>query len=284
MSRQSRSLTLYLRWQRTRHVLPLNATFWTFNYHLKSILRSTRVSEGHDRQLSDEAIAMIRRSYLPALALCAAALGPSSAKSEIISQGSWSATGDSYYSTGMTAQSGAWAGETYSQGMMMADGQFYIQGMSLNPQGGSSGQNYGDTSNGGYGSSNGGYGSSNGGYGSSKRWLHWRQLHWRQFHWRQLRLPDNPLARILLAVTPSRFSFDTSGPGGYGPDGGPLTWASFDGGITAATATTGLRVMEIHRVTEIREGTITARRQMVIIPSRSPQRCICSSQRSSDSP
>ena len=107
---------------------------------------------------------MIRRSYLPALVLCAAALGPSSAKSDIISQGSWSAAGDSYYSTGMTAQSGAWAGETYSQGMMMADGQFYIQGMSLNPQGGSSGQNYGDTSNGGYGSSYGGYSS---GIGSS---------------------------------------------------------------------------------------------------------------------
>jgi hypothetical protein len=45
----TRSLTLYLRWQRTRHVLPLNATFETFNYHLRSILRSTRVSEDHDR-------------------------------------------------------------------------------------------------------------------------------------------------------------------------------------------------------------------------------------------
>jgi putative SOS response-associated peptidase YedK len=30
-------------------VLPLSATFETFNYHLRSILRSTRVSEGHDR-------------------------------------------------------------------------------------------------------------------------------------------------------------------------------------------------------------------------------------------
>src|ERR1700730_15596398 len=95
---------------------------------------------------------MIRRSYLPALALCAAVLGPSSANAEFISQGSWSATGDSYYSTGMMAQSGAWSGETYSQGRMMADGQFYFQGMALIPQGGSSGSNYGDSASGGYSS------------------------------------------------------------------------------------------------------------------------------------
>jgi hypothetical protein len=42
------SLTLYLRWQRSRHVLPLNATL-RLNYHFRSILRSTRVNEDHDR-------------------------------------------------------------------------------------------------------------------------------------------------------------------------------------------------------------------------------------------
>jgi hypothetical protein len=160
---------------------------------------------------------MIRRSYLPALALCAAVLGPSSANAEFISQGSWSATGDSYYSTGMTAQSGAWSGETYSQGMMMADGQFYIQGMALNPQGGSSGQNYGDTSNGGYGSSNGGYGSSNGGYNSG--------------------IGSGSSASDTGQSGPNSsggdaFTTSDAPGGGYGPDGGPLTWASFDGGYS----------------------------------------------------
>lgn len=155
---------------------------------------------------------MIRRSYLPALALCAAVLGPSSANAEFISQGSWSATGDSYYSTGMTAQSGAWSGETYSQGMMMADGQFYIQGMALIPQGGSSGSNYGDSTSGGYNSTSGGYSS---GIGSSDT--------------------GQPSSNSSGGDTSDAFTnltFDASGvgsPGGDGPDDGPLTWASFDG-------------------------------------------------------
>jgi len=155
---------------------------------------------------------MIRRSYLPALALCAAVLGPSSANAEFISQGSWSATGDSYYSTGMTAQSGAWSGETYSQGMMMADGQFYIQGMALIPQGGSSGSNYGDSTSGGYNSTSGGYSS---GIGSSDT--------------------GQPGSNSSGGDTSDAFTnltFDASGvgsPGGDGPDDGPLTWASFDG-------------------------------------------------------
>ena len=60
---------------------------------------------------------MIRRSYLPALALCTVVWGPASA--EVVDQGSYSQTGD-IYSQGMTAQGGPWAGDTYSQGMMMS--------------------------------------------------------------------------------------------------------------------------------------------------------------------
>ena len=187
---------------------------------------------------------MMRWSYLPALVLCAAALGPSSAKSEIISQGSWSAVGDSYYSTGMTAQSGAWAGETYSQGMMMADGQFYIQGMSLNPQGGSSGQNYGDTSNGGYGSSYGGYssgigssdtgnlgsnstgGNSTGGNSTGGNSTGGNSTGGNS-------TGGNSTGGNSTGGSPgtdafTNLSFDTSGPGGGSPED-PLTWASSDG-------------------------------------------------------
>jgi hypothetical protein len=165
---------------------------------------------------------MIRRSYLPALALCAAVLGPSSAKTEIISQGSWSATGDSYYSTGMTAQSGAWSGETYSQGMMMADGQFYIQGMALILQGGSSGQNYGDSANSGYNSStSGGYNSTSGGYSSGIGSSSDTGQPGSNSH------GGDPSSDAFTNLT-----FDASGvgsPGGDGPDDGPLTWAAFDG-------------------------------------------------------
>ena len=157
---------------------------------------------------------MIRRSYLPALALCTVVWGPASANSfsEVVDQGSYSQTGD-IYSQGMTAQGGPWAGDTYSQGMMMSNGQIYSLGMTLTfTQGNSSGSNYGNSTSGGYNSTSGGYssgiGSDSGQPGSNSP-------------------GGDPSSDAFTNLT-----FDASGvgsPGGGGPDDGPLTWASFDG-------------------------------------------------------
>ena len=122
---------------------------------------------------------MIRRSYLPALALCTVVWGPASADSfsEVVDQGSYSATGD-IYSQGMTAQGGPWAGDTYSQGMMMSNGQIYSLGMTLTllraiPQARTLATRQavatlvpGSVHP-----------------GSTRLELHWRQLHCRQLHW-----------------------------------------------------------------------------------------------------
>jgi hypothetical protein len=51
----------------------------------------------------------------------------------------------------MTAQTGPWSGEIYSQGMMMSDGQIYSQGMELSfSEGDPSGPSYNDPPNGGW--------------------------------------------------------------------------------------------------------------------------------------
>ena len=168
---------------------------------------------------------MIRRSYLPALALCTVLWGPASANSfsEVVDQGSYSQTGD-IYSQGMTAQGGPWAGDTYSQGMMMSNGQIYSLGMTLTfTQGNSSGSNYGDSTSGGYNSTgydNSGIGSSadTGQPGSNST-------------------GGNSTGGNSSGGNSSggegtdaftNLSFDTSGPGGGSPED-PLTWASFDG-------------------------------------------------------
>ena len=54
---------------------------------------------------------------------------------EIVSQGTRSATGDTY-SQGMSVANGPWAGEIYSQGMMMSTGDIYSQGMGIMFRGG----------------------------------------------------------------------------------------------------------------------------------------------------
>ena len=79
-------------------------------------------------------MALRSRCLLPvlSLALCTTVLGSASAHtfSETINQGSVSITGD-MFSQGMQAQSGPWAGEFYSQGMMMPFGYIYTQGMTI---------------------------------------------------------------------------------------------------------------------------------------------------------
>jgi hypothetical protein len=54
---------------------------------------------------------------------------------EITSQGMRSGT-DDMFSQGMMAKSGSWAGEIYSQGMMMPTGAIYSQGMEITILGG----------------------------------------------------------------------------------------------------------------------------------------------------
>jgi hypothetical protein len=159
---------------------------------------------------------MIRRSYLPALALCTVVWGPASANSfsEVVNQGSYSQTGD-IYSQGMMAQGGPWTGDTYSQGMMMSNGQIYSLGMTLTfTQGDSSGSNYGDSTSGGYNSTSGGYSS---GIGSSS----------------DTGQPgSNSPGGDPSSDAFTNLTFDASGvgsPDGGGPDNGPLTWASSDG-------------------------------------------------------
>ena len=156
---------------------------------------------------------MIRRSYLPALALCTVVWGPASANSfsEVVDQGSYSATGD-IYSQGMTAQGGPWAGDTYSQGMMMSNGQIYSLGMTLTfTQGNSSGSNSGNSTSGGYSS---GIGSSSDQPGSNSTGGN--------------STAGNSTGGELGTDAFTNLSFDTSGPGGGSPED-PLTWASSDG-------------------------------------------------------
>ena len=179
---------------------------------------------------------MIRRSYLPALALCTVVWVPASA--EVVDQGSYSQTGD-IYSQGMTAQGGPWAGDTYSQGMMMSNGQIYSLGMTLTfTQGNSSGSNYGNSTTGGYNStgydnsvigssdtgqpgSNSTGGNSTGGNSTGGNSTGGNSTGGNS-------TGGNSAGGEIGTDAFTNFSFDTSGPGGGSPED-PLTWASFDG-------------------------------------------------------
>jgi hypothetical protein len=67
-------------------------------------------------------------------ALCLVMLaGPASA--DFISPGMMDSSGQTY-SVGMMAESGSWAGEIYSQGMMMSTGDIYSQGTEIATLGG----------------------------------------------------------------------------------------------------------------------------------------------------
>ena len=76
-------------------------------------------------------------------ALCLVMLaGPASA--DFISPGMMDSSGQ-IYSVGTMAESGPWAGETYSQGMTMSTGDIYSPGMQISTLGGSTnGQGTGD--------------------------------------------------------------------------------------------------------------------------------------------
>jgi len=85
-------------------------------------------------------------------ALCLAMLAdPASA--DFISSGMMNSSGQTY-SQGMVAESGAWAGEIYSPGMMMSTGDSYTPGMQIttfggttNSQGTDTAANFGGTTN-----------------------------------------------------------------------------------------------------------------------------------------
>ena len=107
-----------------------------FNYSESAPLARTLYSGLRSRSIKNPMRLPLWLSAISALVCFAIAAGSTWANTiyplsaEIISQGTYSSTGD-VYSQGMMVQSGPWQGEIYSQGMEMSTGDIYSQGSEI---------------------------------------------------------------------------------------------------------------------------------------------------------